>query len=274
MKYRKDDNDSVYIINYATSCFSFATLIIFIKLSYLVSSNPKSIFNLLAPLLLMLDGIYIGWGMCGLEVDLYTFLVVLSIWLLLKNSIYLPISLALLSMTRPDGVIFTACIFLYKVLKEKSLNIKFILLFSLLYVPYFLWRYFYYGFLFPNSFYAKVGSGLNQYRMGYLYFKEFLISHGGIFLFPILLVFIKREPILLCLLGIFITYSLYIIYVGGDYWPGGRYLVPLIPILYLLFKESLLCIYHWFSLRYLKLGKTLKYIQSNRQRYIFLLYYF
>ena len=43
--------------------------------------------------------------------------------------------------------------------------------FAILYVPYFAWRYAAYDWFFPNTYYAKVGSGIDQYERGVQYLK-------------------------------------------------------------------------------------------------------
>jgi len=52
----------------------------------------------------------------------------------------------------------------------------------LLYAPYFAWRFSYYGYLLPNTFYAKVGTTLPQVVRGMWYTADFVISLGGILL--------------------------------------------------------------------------------------------
>lgn len=217
--------------------FSFLTMLFLFKLSC-ATSKIKDWMDGMTPLLLVLSGIWIGWGLCGLETDIFTFLLVAGTYYTLKGSTYSPLFFVLLVMTRPDGIIFFGLIFLWKLIFQKRFDFKFIGLFLLGYLPYYAWRYVYYGWPFPNSFYAKVGTGIEQYRAGYIYARSFFFEHGGIFLLPGILA-IFRSPLNIFYLASVFLFSLYIIYIGGDYWPGGRYFVPIIPFIYLLLKEGL-----------------------------------
>lgn len=49
---------------------------------------------------------------------------------------------------------------------------------ALLYLPYFLWRWSYYGYLLPNTFYAKTGATTAQVQRGFAYTREFFLSLG------------------------------------------------------------------------------------------------
>ena len=216
---------------------SLLTVFFLFKLSY-ATSKTKTWMDGIPPLLLVSSGIWVGWGMSGLETDLFTFLLVAGTYLAFKGSIYSPLIFGLLVMTRPDGIIFFCLIFLWKLIFERRFDFKFLGIFLIVYLPYYAWRYTYYGWPFPNSFYAKVGTGMDQYKTGYLYLCNFFFTQGGFFFLPAILA-ISRLRFNLFYFASVLVFSLYIIYVGGDYWPGGRYLVPILPFLYILVKEGL-----------------------------------
>jgi hypothetical protein len=121
------------------------------------------------------------------------------------------------------------------------------------FVPYFAWRWWYYGDLLPNTFYAKTGGGVQQWLRGAGYAADFALVFGG----PLLL-FAAAAPLatfadrssrkqwraaltapvgylwLLCA-----VYTVYIIFVGGDHFPGERFFAPIIPLLAILIATGL-----------------------------------
>ncbi len=139
-------------------------------------------------------GIFSPWVSSGMEVNLFSFLILLTLLLYIKaiksNQRLLTavgIFLALTVMTRPDGAVLVILLFgdcIYRSIKERNLRfINLVLPAAALYLPYFIWRVTYYGYLLPNTFYAKVGYGTAQVirGLGYLgdalswfFFKETL----------------------------------------------------------------------------------------------------
>jgi hypothetical protein len=116
-------------------------------------------------------------------------------------------------------------------------------MYALIVIPFFLWRYGYYGDLLPNTFYAKTGGGLRAALRGLTYAGGFAMALGG----PLLLLTLVPPPnrnnapiawrgYLLALCG---AYSLYIIAVGGDHFPGERFFVTLVPWLAILIAAGL-----------------------------------
>jgi arabinofuranosyltransferase len=94
------------------------------------------------------------------------------------------------------------------------------------------WRYTTYGDWVPNTFHAKVGSGATIWAHGFAYSFRGL-SDFGLFLFvlPYFLMGVDRgRQARLCCLLISTIYLVYVGYVGGDYMPTYRFLLPVIPI--------------------------------------------
>jgi hypothetical protein len=108
-------------------------------------------------------------------------------------------------------------------------------LFAAFYVPYFLWRYEYYDWFFPNTYYAKVGSGADQYDRGIKYVLDFLQESGGWLLLLLPLVIaesaVRRTATayVLALTGAWLAYTAY---VGGDALLRFRFLAPVLPLYY------------------------------------------
>jgi hypothetical protein len=144
-------------------------------------------------------------------------------------------------MTRPEGLLFfalTGLFFFYNPKGLSTINFKSSMLyvagFLFLYLPYFIWRYSYYGYLFPCTFYVKGGTNIFKLLFGTRYLYHFLMSYG----FPLLIIlfiknkknFIKQNLYLITLLSVF---GGYVLFVGGDHMPGFRFFVPTLPLFYL-----------------------------------------
>jgi arabinofuranosyltransferase len=162
-------------------------------------------------------------------------------------------------LTRPDGIIFLASVLIYFIIitENKWKNCLIFLLPSIfIFLPYWIWRWNYFGFFFPNSFYAK-SIGLTYYSQGleyvWLYFQTY---YGLIILFVAGIValwrfktfnrimqelkIISNNPILLA--GIFsLLYILFIIRIGGDFM-HARFLIPVTPFLYYLIERFILSV--------------------------------
>lgn len=109
----------------------------------------------------------------------------------------------------------------------------------LLYVPYFAWRYAYYGFLLPNTFYVKSGGGA-YYSQGFVYLSLFLLATHFWLLLPFLARGVLRgigDPrsrgFVAFAVASLLLYGGYVIRVGGDFM-YGRFLVVLVPLMLLL----------------------------------------
>ncbi|MEK9149180.1 MAG: hypothetical protein AAB267_03950, partial [Candidatus Desantisbacteria bacterium] len=158
-----------------------------------------------------------------------------------------PLLFGLSSLTRPEGVLLFAGTILHQIIlfSASKRRIKDILIwalfFLLIFLSYYLWRYNYYGYPLPNTFYAKVGSGWPQYLRGLQYAQRFVSARYFIVFLPFILLLTKRrkEEWFSYSLLIVSLYTLYIIGVGGD-WPiGYRFFVPILPFIYLMAQEGL-----------------------------------
>jgi hypothetical protein len=122
----------------------------------------------------------------------------------------------------------------------------------LLYLPYWIIRYNYYGWPFPNTYYAK-SADLPYYSQGIKYVALYFQSYYVLLLVPIgviaaLLVQLKRFTTLrdlaiaprVILLGMLfsIPYTFYVIRSGGDFM-FARFFIPITPILLFVLEASL-----------------------------------
>lgn len=215
-----------------------------------------SLEQILSALILATCGAFAVWGTSGMETMLFTFLLTL-IFLLFERSItspnpkmYLALGFlaALAALTRPEGVLIFLTLLLlmnlYPLLAKRRVEIRnlirFIVPFVAIFGGHLLFRYLYYHDFLPNTFYDKVGSGLDQYLRGLRYTKQFFIAVFAT-LIPVTLWLIPcfrrlKENIIkhfslfsaLTIIGVF---TLYIIYVGGDVMPAYRFFTGITPLL-------------------------------------------
>jgi len=103
------------------------------------------------------------------------------------------------------------------------------------------WRYTTYGDWVPNTFHAKVGSGTTVWAHGFDYSYRAIRDFGLLlFVLPYFLLGEQRgRPARLACLLISTVYTLYVGYVGGDYMPTYRFLLPVIPLWCALAASSL-----------------------------------
>ncbi|MBN1937096.1 MAG: hypothetical protein JW934_20730 [Anaerolineae bacterium] len=217
----------------------------------------------LAALLLAADGSFALWSVGGLEGPLFAFLILagaLSYLYEMENPARAPLSgvwFALAAMTRPEGLLVYGLTGVHQVvtrlLGERKLAIRQdwqrLGLFCLIWTPWFAFRWRYYGFLLPNTFYAKVtlGDTSAQRLRGWNYLLTFARIHLG-WALPLtaLLPLLRRRwrgwsSYFLLLV---VAYSLYIAYVGGD-WSVGRFFVPVMPFFYILLAGGLTVAGDW-----------------------------
>ncbi len=108
---------------------------------------------------------------------------------------------ALATLTRPEGALVMALTVAYlawSAVSSRQSAVKFswpsifrhsscairqiiplLIGYLIIFLPYFVWRYSYYGDWLPNTFYAKTGGGLHQAVRGLDYAGEFALAFGG-----------------------------------------------------------------------------------------------
>lgn len=240
--------------------FAYVTGILFYILSFFFISrislllNEKENFVPLAAILFISHKHIRIFATGGLETSLFSFLIIASLYFSIlafkKNDLRkLGISsafVALASMTRPDGIIFLLMIPSVLILNSgfagpnffKNL-FKVIWPFILLFVPYWFWRWSYFGFFFPNTYYAKSG-GESYWNQGLKYFWLYFSSYYILFVFPLLslILFVKESKrgkfsvknksdklVSVVILFPAILHILYFTRVGGDFM-FSRFYIP------------------------------------------------
>jgi hypothetical protein len=161
---------------------------------------------------------------------------------------------ALAAMTRPEGILLFGTFYcLYFIIKLfRRANIKPLILSSLIFIviigAQFIFRYFYYGYPFPNTFYAKVtGTWID---MGLLYQFTFIHEYGLYLLLPVAAFIFTRhydgqkKALFLKTAAAFAPYFVYLIIIGGDHFEY-RPLDVAVPFLALILQEGFRAGYHY-----------------------------
>lgn len=217
---------------------SISTMFIF-----LVYGSEDAYSVLIGWTILMLSNAFIDYSTSGLENPASHLMVLLFTlgylkWrdqLSQKRILVLALLTSLLTLTRPDLLLLCLPALLEVVLTAQPVRRTRLLLAG--FTPFILWELFsviYYGFPFPNTYYAKLNTGISQYL---------LLKHGMLFLFnsivwdPITLFTIGASFLLSMLMGTrqekmislgVGVYVAYVLWIGGDFMTGRFLSVPLL----------------------------------------------
>jgi hypothetical protein len=229
--------------------FGFAVLTMLLVYSYYGRIYQRRSFERLLPAALIASSPpFAVWALGSLETTMFAFLVTGALLTHIDSGergrvpLASSVLIGLAALTRPEGMVFAAILFTDLLIKPglRRRAALWLIPIALIYVPYFAWRYTYYGWLFPNTFYAKTGGGWNQFLRGLAYVRDFLFWPGGVVtLLAIVPAVLRRSrktvlPLLTCLI-----WSCYVMVIGGDGLAMYRFLVPVLPIAYLLSSDGL-----------------------------------
>jgi len=213
--------------------------------------NGRALSDILSAALLASAPAYACWSMGGLETQLFTLLATLGWTRYLLARVDAPTDVwksglwfALAAMTRPEGILMIGLVVIHhlvemcileKRIRPTSSEWIWAAVFLGIFCPYFAWRWSYYGWPFPNTYYVKSGAP-NFWTPGFAYFRNW-VTDNGIWMVPILAVLGTRRlgtsGRRLLTLGtlLSVVLSLHVMKVGGDFMALHRFLVPIMPIL-------------------------------------------
>jgi len=208
----------------------------------------------------------------GLETAFYTALILLGFYFLLtgeKKSNYFLGGLALVACatTRPDGLAFYFSAIPFLLIAnscEKKRVIWYLLPLAVVFAPYWLIKYAYYGYPMPNSYYAK-SAALSDFPQGLTFLWMYLKTYYGFILIPAFMSiisvnlikgkfdrqFIHEAPARSALLALilFTPYLFSVVKVGGDFM-FARLLIPVTPFFYIFIESALTSCISRISIRY------------------------
>jgi arabinofuranosyltransferase len=205
----------------------------------------------LAPAALASSRSFTAWSTGGLETQLFSFFVLLALLRLgderrrARGASWVSSSLfAVATLIRPEGAIFMAaaglCLLPEAIASGRRLRsfAAFGLPFLVVVGAHFLWRHSYYGDWLPNTFYAKV-HGL-WWEQSQKFFAHFFADYRlHLFLpFALVPVLARRRFDDVLWFTAAVLYCGYVVYIGGDRFEF-RFLVPVLPILYVLVADGL-----------------------------------
>ena len=238
-------------------------IIIFFLLIRRHSRGPP----LVAPLatwLLAANGSFAYWCVSGMESALFALLCAAAFYVFLgttgaRRMVGSSLLLGLAALTRPEGVLFFGVVGLYFVLSRiirdrgavlNRANLgdlaRLAVPFLIIVAPLYAWRLGYYGWFFPNTFYAKTGFAITYLKSGIDYFVAYMRAYGFFGLGLLLPLFVALRwrrrmdsgPFLFALLAIAI-HAVYTIGVGGDVLRIYRFFVPVYLLYYFVLSESI-----------------------------------
>jgi arabinofuranosyltransferase len=215
----------------------------------------------LPPLLLALSSGYACWSSGGLETQLFTLLVTLAIDAYAASATpgdgyrlrAMGVFLALAAMTRPEGLLVAAVLGGHRLVTNIALQRRLLPdrhelsalgAFLLLWAPWFAWRWWYYGWPFPNTYYVKAAGALADPRLGaqiwdngWYYLKRWLEQTGLLYAFPLVLAGLvgarPRSERFAYGTAAALLAAVYLVYtasVGGDFMGLHRFIMPVFVI--------------------------------------------
>jgi len=207
----------------------------------------------LAPGLLVGNAAVGMWSVHGLETALFMLLLTLALRADGREGEGPPSRVGsaaawygLATLARPEGVFaFLASLLFRGVAGRGSWKHRQVLQHALVYaaivLPHIVWRYFYYGYPLPNTYYAKVALSWPLVVRGSEYVLGFFGGFGALLFvaLPFALWVARRDrriALLACVAG---AYLCAVVLEGGDGFPGYRFLVPIAPALYLLVQAGM-----------------------------------
>lgn len=219
-------------------------------------NNPSA--NLITVIILALSPSYLYWSGAGMETAFYSMFLTLTIYFFLKLSssprkvFVKAVLFGLLCIIRFEAVLFfiAALVYLmkdhftFKKIRINKTGVIFSAIFILIFGSYFIWRWSFFGYFLPNTFYAKTGGGLQQIMGGFLYIiKALRLFYGFGWILIIILIFFFRKNLFsensrfLFVIGVISLITT--ILLGGDHFHLGRFILPVLPMLLVFFPPAI-----------------------------------
>ncbi len=239
--------------------FAVGTLAVAVRMSLRLDRERPSPWHAVAPLLLAFSSAFACWCTGGLETQMFTFLVFFALERMLAEiehgqGFASAALFAAAAMTRPEGALLFAtgaafraarAIVTDRRLLPRRHELAWVGLFLGLFVPFFVGRWAYYGWPFPNTFYVKSSGSAGAWQLGLYYLRRFAEDHFLVFLFPLVLLgrpardAPRRRALYALALLVWTVFALYTAKVGGDFMGLYRFVLPVLPVGAMCLQESL-----------------------------------
>jgi len=220
-----------------------------------LSSRPDDPTHLATPCLLAANGALAFWTLSGMETAAFALLVAAGATRYLQRQRVdglTGVLFGLAALTRPEGWMFFALTMIHQLIRSfrepggRGAALRNVWAapawFAGLVLPHLLFRWSYYGYPLPNTFYAKTGISLTYLAHGLRYTGKFLGDYGlwGLALLAVLVPMLRhRTRAKAAYLGLLIAANvIYVIFVGGDTLPENRLYMPVMALMAAVLTES------------------------------------
>jgi hypothetical protein len=241
------------------TAFGVATLWVTVVLADRL--RGRSAGSLLPAAVLATSSGFACWCSGGLETQMFTFFVMLGVDAAVADRMpRAGLAFGLAALTRPEGALVFAVVALHRVIANavqgRVLPTRSELLgvaaFLALFAPYFAWRWWYYGWPFPNTFYVKAGGtpppgyALGMLEHGLYYVGQWAWQTRLPFAAPLVAVaVVKHRRFGGLALGLIVAYLGYAVWVGGDFMGLHRFIMPATVLTLFLASLGLLALPRW-----------------------------
>jgi arabinofuranosyltransferase len=271
------------------TAFGLGTLVVAYRLVDEVIDEPRGGWALVAPALLSCSAGFACWSSGGLETQMFTFWVSLSLYTYVRAERearrlrWMGVFLALAAMTRPEGLLVTAVIGLHRLganlVRERRLvptrpELACLGLFLAVWLPWFAWRWWYYGYPFPNTAYVKAGGapppGYTETLLGngLYYVWQWAWQSRAVLAAPVILAGLvwarpsagrgsRRFLLGSLLLVLALVYLAYTVSVGGDFMGLHRFVMPVFVIAAVGCALGLRLLWPWLAAHVPGLGRPI-----------------
>lgn len=192
-----------------------------------------------------------AWASSGLETLLFGALLALGVAEVARctdapsrqSAIVAGLCMALAVLTRPEGVLVLVALFGWLVVRRgtRAVALPFAAAALVPLIAFELWRFVYYGAFLPNVYAAKISAGFRERILKGFTYTWFTITELGLGVSVLLvlgLVYPSQSSVTRIIRVVVVPFVLYVIYVGGDFLDLFRFVVPILPLLYVTFVSS------------------------------------
>lgn len=226
------------------ACSAATALTVFRLVRRYTNDCPQA--GLIAAGLIGGDIFFAAWSVGGLETPLFALLVVVFTGLILpapdqnRPNIWPGAAVFLLAVTRPEGCLFAFLGSLYLAvfqLRRRRFDIAqwaWLGAFILLFGAFTVWRFEYYGYLLPNTYWAKTGGGFAKIAVGLTYIENYCTIHFLLIAAAIAgaaLPAVRANRLYLWSLLCVAAYFAFIVAVGGDWMPAARFVMSVFGLI-------------------------------------------
>jgi hypothetical protein len=260
-----------------SECFATAAVVVL----FLVGRkrwNDSALLTALALGSCVFDGSYTTWAVFGLETHFLAFWMLLALLLLeqpgRRRWLWTGLALAAAQLTRPDAGLFCAWVVANELIEaaltpahlrrsivRQALAMGGVWLACA--AAHLAFRRAYYGDLFPNTYYLKLAGDIDGWARGLAYLRDFCSIRLWLPLLGLFSLLGLRDRVARLLVGYLSCHCLYVVYVGGDFFSGHRFLVPQIPMFALLAGYG--CQQAWLLLQRPRVSWLLERVGVPRQ---------